>query len=95
VLERAAVFRAFSRSYELVRGHFWSVFGVLVLTVLVLILVGFVFSIVSSAFDSGVVDLIVDVASQTITAPFVALAWTMTYYRLRGLKEPTAPEVAA
>jgi hypothetical protein len=88
VVERAAVFRAFGRSYELVRGHFWSVFGVLILTVLVLILVGIAFAIVSSAFDTGVVDLVVDVATQTITAPFVALAWTMTYYRLRGLKEP-------
>jgi hypothetical protein len=87
VLERAAVFRAFGRSYELVRGHFWSVFGVLVLTVLALILVGISFGILASAFDNAVVDLAVDVATQTITAPFVALAWTMTYYRLRGLKE--------
>jgi hypothetical protein len=87
VLERAAVFRAFGRSYELVHGHFWSVFGVLVLTVLALILVGISFGILASAFDNAVVDLAVDVATQTITAPFVALAWTMTYYRLRGLKE--------
>jgi hypothetical protein len=50
--------------------------------------VGISFGVLSSAFDNALVDLAVDVATQTITAPFVALAWTMTYYRLRGLKEP-------
>ena len=34
------------------------------------------------------------IASQTVTAPFLALAWTITYYELRAIKEPT-PAVAA
>lgn len=95
VLERAGVFEAFGRSYELVRGHFWSVFGVLVLTLLVVIGVGIVLSILSNAFRSVALDLVIDIASQTITAPFVALAWTMTYYRLRAIKEAPAPAPAA
>ncbi len=33
-----------------------------------------------------------NIALQTVTAPFLALAWTITYYELRDLKgaEPTA-----
>ena len=95
VLERAGVLESFGRSYELVRGHFWSVLGVLILTLLVVIGVGIVLSILSGAFRSVAVDLVIDIVSQTITAPFVALAWTMTYYRLRELKETPAAEPAA
>jgi hypothetical protein len=94
VLERAGVFSSFGRSFELVRGYFWSVFGVLILTLLVVIAVGIVLSLVSGAADSVLVDLLVDIASQTVTAPFVALAWTMTYYRLRALRETPAGETA-
>jgi hypothetical protein len=90
MLERAGVLGSFGRSRELVRGHGWSVFGVIVLTILVLIGVGIVFSIVGAAFEGAWVELFLNIASQTVTAPFVALAWTMTYYRLRDLKEPAA-----
>jgi hypothetical protein len=90
MLEDAGVIHSFGRSRELVRGHGWSVFGVIVLTVLVLIGVALVFGLIGEGFDSAVVELLLDIASQTLTAPFVALAWTMTYYRLRGLERPVA-----
>jgi hypothetical protein len=90
MLEGAGVVHSFGRSYELVKGHGWSVFGVIVLTVLVLVLVDIAFRLVGSAFDSWLVQVLVDIASRTVTAPFVALAWTMTYYRLRAL-ETVAP----
>lgn len=86
MLEGAGVVGAFGRSYALVKGHGWSVFGVIVLTVLVLVLVDIAFRLVGSAFDSWVAQVVVDIASRTVTAPFVALAWTMTYYRLRTLE---------
>jgi hypothetical protein len=93
MLEGAGVRRSFGRSYELVRGHGWSVFGVIVLTVLVLVLVRILERTLDAAFDSWVVDLVLVIASQTLTAPFVALTWTMTYYRLRALE--TAPPAVA
>ena len=92
VIERAGVFDSFGRSFRLVRGHAWSVFGVLVLTVLIVIAVGFVLAMVSAALDNILLDLVLDIGSQTVTAPFVALAWTMTYYRLRSLEETPAVE---
>jgi hypothetical protein len=88
MLEGAGITRSFGRSYELVRGHGWSVFGVIVLTVLVLVLVDVVVGILGAAFDSWVADVLLDIGSRTLTAPFVALAWTMTYYRLRALETP-------
>jgi len=91
MLEGAGITRSFGRSYELVRGHGWSVFGVIVLTVIVLILVSIVAGILSSSFDNVFASALVDIATQSLTAPFVALAWTMTYYRLRGLATTPVP----
>jgi hypothetical protein len=89
MLENRGVFESFGRSRELVSGHGWSVFGVIVLTVLILIGVNIGLSIVQAAFDSRWLDLLLDIASQTVTAPFLALAWTITYFGLRAIKEPT------
>ena len=92
MLENRGVGDSFGRSHELVRGYGWSVFGVIVLTVLIFIGVGIVFGILDSAVDSAWLSFVLNVILQTITAPFLALAWTNTYYELRDLKgaEPTA-----
>jgi hypothetical protein len=92
MLEGRRVFESFGRSWELVRPQFGSVFVVMILTVLILIGVGIAFGIIGGILDSRVADVILDIARQTVTAPFVALAWTLTYYRLRGLSRPaTSP----
>jgi hypothetical protein len=92
MLEGCGVSAAFSRSRELVRGYGWSVFGVIVLTFLIFIGVGLVFGILDSAVDSRWLSFALNVVLQTVTAPFLALAWTTTYYELRDLKgaEPIA-----
>jgi hypothetical protein len=92
MLEGCGVSAAFSRSQELVRGYGWSVFGVIVLTVLIFIGVAIVFGIVDGALDSRWVSFALNIVLQTVTAPFLALAWTITYFELRDLKgaEPTA-----
>jgi hypothetical protein len=82
MLERAGVMESFGRSRELVQGYGWSVFGVIVLTVLILIGVSLVFGILAAIFDNEFAKLVLDVISQTLTAPFIALAWTLTYYAL-------------
>ena len=92
MLENRGVGDSFGRSHELVRGYGWSVFGVIVLTFLIFIGVGIVFGILDSVVDSAWVSFALNVLLQTVTAPFLALAWTNTYYELRDLKgaEPTA-----
>jgi hypothetical protein len=92
MLESCGVSESFARSQDLVRGYGWSVFGVIVLTVLILIGVAIVFAIVDGVLDSRWLSFALGVVVQTVTAPFLALAWTITYYELRDLKgaEPTA-----
>jgi hydrogenase-4 membrane subunit HyfE len=92
MLENCGVSAAFARSQELVRGYGWSVFGVIILTVLIFIGVGIVFAILEGVLDSRWLSFALNIVLQTVTAPFLALAWTITYYELRDLKgaEPTA-----
>jgi hypothetical protein len=92
MLENCGVSQSFGRSQDLVRGYGWSVFGVIVLTFLIFIGVGLLFGILDSAVDSAWLSFALNVVVQTITAPFLALAWTTTYYELRDLKgaEPIA-----
>ena len=94
MLEGCGVFASFGRSRRLVSGHGWNVFGVIVLTVAILLAVTIGVNIVESILDSRWVSFVLDVATQTAAAPFLALAWTITYYELRALKEATpAPAV--
>ena len=92
MLESCGVSESFARSQELVRGYGWSVFGVIVLTVLILLGVAIVFAIVDGVLDNRWLSFALGAVVQTMTAPFLALAWTITYYELRDLKgaEPTA-----
>jgi hypothetical protein len=94
MLENRGVFESFGRSRQLVSGHGWSVFGVIVLTVAILIAVNIGLSLVEAAFDSRWLNLLLDIASQTAAVPFLALAWTITYFELRAIKEPM-PAVTA
>lgn len=90
VLEGRSVFEAFGRSRELVRGNGWNVFGLIVLLILILIGVGIALDIVLSPLDDAIQAYVSDVASNTLTAPFVAAALTLAYFRLRGERVETA-----
>jgi hypothetical protein len=88
MLEGHGVLSSFGRSRELVRGYGWSAFGVIVLSVAISLAVVISVSIVEAAFDNSFITFLLDIATDTATAPFLALAWTLTYFELRTLKEP-------
>jgi hypothetical protein len=88
VLERRAVMEAFGRSRELVSGNGWNVFGVIVISFLILVAAGILLGIALFWLPGAFGEYIRSVISNTITIPFVALAWTIMYLRLRELKEP-------
>ncbi len=88
MLERAGVLRAFGRSRELVRGHGWSAFGVVALTFLVVFVAGAVIGAALSPLGDALESYVRDVVRNTLAAPFVALAFTLTYYRLRATATP-------
>jgi hypothetical protein len=91
VLEGAGVFASFGRSYHLVRGRGWHVFGTLVLLFVILLVVqlilGLIFAALPYVWRSGLSSII----SGTLIAPFVAVVVTLVYYRLSGDAQVTAP----
>jgi hypothetical protein len=92
VLEGKRVGESFGRSRELVRGHGWTVFGIIIITVL------------ASAIASGVIQSIFSflnpffrywiggTIANAIVDPFFAIALTLMYFHLR---ECPAAEAAA
>jgi hypothetical protein len=95
VLEELRAGEAFTRSRELVRGHGWSVFGVIVLTLLIVIGVGIVLSLLLLPVSDWLQNFVSNVVSGTLVAPFIALTWTLLYYRLRAAKEPAVESPVA
>jgi hypothetical protein len=94
VLERTSAGAAFGRSRELVRGYGWNVFGVIVLTLLLLLAFEIVLAIVLSPLSGWLQSLVSNVVSGTLTAPFIALLWTLLYFRLRETKSSLGTEQA-
>jgi hypothetical protein len=90
VLENRSAGEAFTRSRELVKGHGWGVFGVIVLMVLLLIGFDIVLSLILSPLATWLKSFVSQVVSGTLTAPFAATVLTLLYFRLRTAKEPAA-----
>ncbi len=90
-LERTSAGEAFGRSRELVRGNGWNVFGAIVLTILLLLGFGIVLGIALTPLADWLQSFVSNIVSGTLTAPFIALVWTLLYFRLRQAKSaPTA-----
>ena len=87
VLEDRVIGESFGRSRELVRGSGWHVFGVIVLTILILIGVSIAVGIVLLPLADWLTSLIQQLVSVTIVTPFVATIWTLVYYRLKGRED--------
>lgn len=95
VLEKKGVIEAFGRSRELVRGYGWSVFAVVILTILIGIVIGIALSVALLWLPDAVQSFLGGLLNGILTAPFVALAWTLTYFRLKELRQEPQPEPAA
>ena len=95
VLEGKKVGAAFGRSRELVRGHGWTVFGVVVLAALL--------SLVATVLLSGLLSFLPPFLEQwlggtlagAVVAPFTAIAVTLMYFQLAGRTSAGAPTGAA
>jgi hypothetical protein len=83
VLEGRRAGESFGRSRDLVRGYAWNVFGVIVITILILIGFQIVLSIVLSPLAQWLESFISQIVSGTIATPFAIVAWTLLYFRLR------------
>jgi hypothetical protein len=88
VLENSSIGDSFGRSRELVRGYGMNVFGVIVLTILLIIAFGIVLGLILLFLPDQLSRFISDVVSGTVTAPFITLTWTLLYFRMLAAKEP-------
>jgi hypothetical protein len=87
VIERRDAMSSFGRSRELVRGHGWQVFGVIV----VLFLLQFIVTAVIQAVAGSVADSVAgysvaDLIVRLLVAPLSALAAAVLYFELKGLR---------
>jgi hypothetical protein len=94
MLESRGVFGALDRSSELVRSHWWQCFGVILVTLFVLIGAGIAIDIALSPLPDSLQGLVGQLVSAMLAAPFAALAWTLMYFRLRGAGQPVAAQAA-
>jgi hypothetical protein len=87
VVEGKSAGESFGRSRELVRGYGWNVFGVIIITIAAVIVASLIVTILTFWLPDGFDNFASDVISNTIVVPFVAVAWTIMYFTLVGLKE--------
>jgi hypothetical protein len=91
VIERAGPIAAFGRSWRLVRGDAWSVFGTLLVVLLIVFAIGLVLGIVATPI-SDEATIVASIISSVITAPIFALAVSVMYFDLGGDRDaPPAP----
>jgi hypothetical protein len=82
VVERQGVFAAFRRSHELVRGHGWQVFAVILVVIALSIVISIIVAILASGLGSvgiAIAQWILDI----LLAPFTALIGAVLYFSLR------------
>ena len=86
VLERKGVLASISRSQQLVSGDFLRVFAIVAITIVLSTIVSVMIVALLSPLPDFVDIYVSGVIANSVTVPFVALAWTLTYIELRALK---------
>jgi hypothetical protein len=98
VLEGKKVGESFSRSRELVRGHGWTVFGVVIISVLLTAIASGIIRAIFSFLGHFLSIWIGGSIASAIVEPFLAIALTLMYFHLRespATAAPAAPEPPA
>jgi hypothetical protein len=95
VLEHKGVGESFGRSRELVRGHGWTVFGIVILTFLASAIASGVIQGIFSFLDPFLRYWIGGTIANSIVDPFVAIAVTLVYFHLRESPAADAAPAAA
>lgn len=93
VAERVGVFEAFGRSWNLVKGNAWSVFGALVVVTLIWLAVQFILVAIANPIGDGAI-LVANVIAGALTAPLFALAVSVMFFDLGGGRVADAPAAA-
>jgi hypothetical protein len=90
VLERRSTGEAFTRSREVVRGHGWSVFGLVIVTFLLVAIASAVIRAVFAPLPNFLDAWLGGLVAHSVTVPFAAAALTTAYFALtRGAGDET------
>ena len=95
VLEGKRVGESFGRSRELVRGHGWTVFGVVVITAILTAIASGIIQGIFSFLGSFLRYWIGGAIASAVVGPFFAIALTVMFFTLRGLREGEGTVTAA
>jgi hypothetical protein len=96
VVEQIGPIDAFGRSWSLVRGRAWPVFGALVTILLIVFVIWLVLAAIANPIGNGEASTwIASIISTTITAPIFAIAVTVIYFELAGTEAPAAAQAAS
>lgn len=96
VIERQGATKAISRSRQLVQGNGWQVFGVLIVTVVIILVADAVFLSIAAAISGGTVSIAAaNLVAGVLTAPVFALASSVLYLSLRHLRGEAALSAGA
>jgi len=86
---------SFGRSWQLVREHFWNVFGILLTVFVIWLAVNLVLGVVFSLLPYFLAHFLSSVIANTLIAPFIAVVTTLMYFRLSagvGTSAPSGPD---
>jgi hypothetical protein len=94
VLERRSAGESFGRSREIVRGHGWTVFGLVLVTFLLEAIAAIVIGLILSPLPNFLDDWLGSLIAHSVTAPFTAVALTVAYFKLTQPGDVPAPAAA-
>jgi hypothetical protein len=95
VIESRSAGEAFGRSREVVSGNFWSVFGLIIVTFLLVAITSLVVRLIFSPLPNFIEVWLGSLLADSLTVPFAAAALTTAYFKLVGLKSAEADASAA
>src|SRR5881394_3586015 len=81
IIEGIGPIDAFGRSWRLVRGQAWPVFGALLVTFLIVLVIGVILGAIATPIGASII-------SAAITAPIYSLAVSVLYFDLGGGAAP-------
>jgi hypothetical protein len=93
VLEGRSAGESFTRSREVVRGNGWSVFGLILITFLLVLIASAVIRLIFAPLPDFLDTWLGSLIAHSLTIPFAAAALTTAYFRLTApaaLSTPTA-----
>jgi hypothetical protein len=94
VLEGRSAGEAFSRSREVVRGNGWSVFGLILITFLLVGISSGVIRLILSPLPGFLDNWLGSLVAHSLTVPFAAATLTTAYFQLTRTATEHVPELA-